>query len=140
METLRVKIERQDPAKTFQPCEFLNMNSQYTFTLTLFSIAVLSISATAKPGGTTSIGVESSNLVMWGDSARECFENPKSPSADSVNVECWSKKVMMLIPLLADKSMTLSTAMIQIEASSDDDFFLNSTFGCTEFLFFNLLI
>lgn len=100
------------------------MNSQYTSAFTLFLIAALIFSATAELGATcvsaASVAVESSNLLMWGDSARECFENPDSLSVKSVNAECWSKKVRMLMPLLTDKAMTLSTAIEQAETLDHD--------------------
>lgn len=92
------------------------MNSPFSSIITLFSIAAIILSATAGPGATNSVEMESSNLLLWGDSARECFEVPESPSVNSVNAECWSKKVRMLLPLLTDKSMTLSTAMKQTAA------------------------
>lgn len=91
----------------------------------LLSIAALIIPATAglvsAYDSAESVGAESSNLLLWGDSARECFENPDSPSVNSVNALCWSKKVRMLLLLLTDKAITLSSAIEQADTLDHED-------------------
>lgn len=127
--------------ETFQPRAFLSMKFQYSSALTLFSIVVPIFFATAEPSATKSIGMESSNLLLWVDSARECFKTTGSPSVNHVDAECWSKKVRMLLPLLTDKSMTLSTAIKPVENPGPTDAFRHRKFRCTELQFpFNLFI
>lgn len=70
-------------------------------------IALVALAAAAR-------AARASDLAPWAESLRDCFDVPSAPSVHTVSHACWSQKIALLLPIIADGSTDFATAVRQI--------------------------